>query len=481
MYGFRNGAFRIGIGKRAQETVIATLYILLASAFTMRLVLYPASQLLPILGLALAAVFIIWRPVLGTALYMLVYPSVPQSGSINMMKFAMLLLTVFLFSIWLWRKLRARDHVWNLPHYRWLFLFCLYLCFSPFLGPSNGFTVLDWARDIAPLLNLLLIPMLTEQFGDKKNLWLAYFLFIPVLIALARDFINLASHYLPIPWNPLNYLPYQLSTFHIGVLLCAGVILYLHKIKPRFLWPAIALMALGCTAITITRTIWISVVFTIGLATFFYSRFRKASIVLIAASVVGVAWFYFAPAEQRVSLKSNTSGGTWWSTQVERVYGARHKDVAIMNRNVEFSQAKDLFVDSPFFGKGFGYIYHFWRYHVSGLGGSGFFDSNYTHNDIINFLAKGGLVGFGLWLIMLLKLVSKLLERRKTGKGTPYSLLPTLAIITILNAVFVGSSTPVFQNREAMFFLVLMVALGLSIFELRTNGDESWQGKQLSA
>ncbi len=459
-----------GLSKGTREVIIATLYILLASAFALRLVMYPASQMLPILGLVLASVFIIWRPVFGTTLYFLVYPSIPQSDSINVLKLAMLLLTVFLFAIWLWQKLNARDHAWNRPEYKWLFLFFVYLCFSPFLGPANGFTVMDWARDIAPLLNLLLIPMLAEQLGDRNNRWLVLLLLIPISIGLARDLINLSSRYLPITFNPLNIYRYGITTFHIGVILCLGSIFYIHKVKPRILWPAIALLALGCAMLTITRTIWISVVFTISLMSLFYSRFRKASLALMAASIIGVAWFYFAPSEHTVSLKSYGRTGSWWRVQTERIYGARHKDIAIMNRNVELKQASDKFLSSPLYGMGFGYIYHFWRYHVSGMGGSGFWDSNFTHNDMINFLAKGGLIGFGLWLVMLVKILQRLYnKRRKENKDNITSLLPTLGIIAIFNSIFVGSSTPVYQTREAMFFLAVIVALGLSDFQLKAG------------
>ncbi len=456
-------------GKKTQEAILAGLYILLASAFGLRLVLYPASQLVPILGLMLTAIIIMWRPVIGTALYFLVYPMVPQSESINMLKFSMLLLTVFLFAIWLWQKLRARDHVWNRLEYRWLFLFFVYLCFSPLLGVANGFTVLDWARDIAPLLNLLLIPMLVEQFNEKKNRYLILLLSILVLLGLSRDLLYLLSRYLPIPTNLLQVYRYGLTTFHIGVILCAGIMLYLNRVKPRSLWLVATLITLGCVLLTITRTIWLSAMFNMGLLAFLYSKFRKTSLMVMAISMIGITWFYFAPSEQSVTLKSYGKTGSWWSVQTERFYGARKKDIAIMNRNIEFKQAGEKFLSSPLYGMGFGYIYRFWRYHVSGKGGSGFWHSNFTHNDFINILAKGGIIGFGLWLIMLITILKKLFELREEYKDSRGGLLPTLAIIAVLNALFVGTSTPVFQTREAMFFLATIVGLGLSRFELKAE------------
>lgn len=456
--------------KKAQVNILAILYIILASILCYRLVFYPTSQIVPFLIIVLAALFIIWRPIYGTALYFIVYPMVPQSSSLNLIKFIMLLLTVFLFAIWLWQKLRDRDYAWRRPEYRWMFIFFVYLCFSPFLGTQNGFSVMDWARDIAPLLNLLLVPMLVEQINDRRNKWLLkYFFIIPIIIAVLRSLIYLASRYLPIPFNPFAFFPYGLSTFHFGVMFCVGLMLFIYKIKPKYFWLAAALLALAYTALTITRTIWISLAFTMAQMTAFFTKYRRLSLGFIALCLVAVGWLYFLPSEQSVSLKSHETQGSWLKMQTERIYGARHRDISIMNRNVEFTQARDKFLSSPIFGMGFGYIYHFWRYHVSGKGASGFWDSNFTHNDIINFLAKGGLIGFILWALMNWGFLRLFYEKRKMNKGKPEALLPTIGIIAIFNSIFVGSSTPVYQFREAMFFLVVVVALSLSNYELKTE------------
>lgn len=453
----------LGRHKKTQELILAIIFISLSSALVYRLVFYPTAQLVPFLALALAAIFIIRRPVYGTALYLITYPMIPSSGSINLMKLAILLLTLFLFAIWLWQKLRARDYAWRRPEYRWMFIFFVYLCFSPFLGTQNGFSVMDWARDIAPLLNLLLVPMLVEQINDRRNSWLLkYFFIIPIIISILRDLIYLASRYLPIPFNPLAFFPYSLSTFHIGVIFCAGLMLFIYKIKPKYLWLTAALLALAYTALTITRTVWISLAFTMSQMMAFFTKYRRLSLGFIALCLVAVGWLYFLPSEQSVSLKSGESQGSWLRMQTERIYGARHKDIAVMNRNAEFTQARDRFLSSPLYGMGFGYIYHFWRYHVSKLGGSGFWESNYTHNDIINFLAKGGIIGFILWVLMITVFLRLFYERRRRNKGKAAALLPTLGIIAIFNSILVGSSTPVYQDKNAMFFLTVILSICLS-------------------
>lgn len=458
-----------GTHKKLQEIILAVIFILLASALAYRLVFYPTAQLVPFLALALAAIFIIRRPVYGTALYLITYPMVPSSGSINMMKLATLLLTLFLFAIWLWQKLRTRDYAWRRPEYRWMFIFFVYLCFSPFLGTQNGFSVMDWARDIAPLLNLLLVPMLVEQINEGRNPWLLKYCFIiPIIISILRDLIYLASRYLPIPFNPLAFFSYSPSTFHIAVIFCVGLMLFIYKIKPKYFWLAAALLTLAYTALTITRTVWISVAFTMAQMMAFFTKYRRLSLGFIALCLVAVGWLYFLPSEQSVSLKSHETQGSWLKMQTERIYGARHRDIAVMNRNAEFTQARDKFLSSPIYGMGFGYIYHFWRYHVSKLGGSGFWDSNYTHNDIINILAKGGLIGFILWALMIWGFLRLFYEKRKMNKGKPEALLPTIGIVAIFNSIFVGSSTPVYQDRNAMFFLAVILSVCMSHISIKT-------------
>jgi len=451
------------------EWLVIVLYIILASALCYRLIFYPTAQLIPFLALALAAIFIIWRPVLGTALYFLSYPLVPASGDINMMKLVMLLLTVFLFALWLWRKLKAREHVWNLPEYKWLFLFFIYLGFSPFLGPAYGFSILAWARAIAPMLNLLLIPMLVEHFSEKRNKWLFYLIAVPIAVALSRDLINLVSKYISMPFNPLNYFAYGLSTYHIGLVFCLGIIFFIYRLKPKYFWLAMAIVSLAVTLFTITRTVWISVAFSAAQLLFFYTKFRRLSMVLISLCILAIGWLYFLPQEQAVSLKTSEQRSSWLGMQSERFYGIRNKDVAVMNRNIEFRQAWRVFLSSPFVGVGFGYIYRFWRYHVSGLGGSGFWYTNFVHNDIVNILAKGGAIGFLLWLAMIRGFLKRFYEKRRNETGIAI-ILSTIGIIAIFNAIFVGSSTPVFQTREAMFFLSIVMALGLCQWESRDAG-----------
>jgi hypothetical protein len=108
----------------------------------------------------MAALITAWRPAIGLAAYLIVYPMVPAEESLNLLKAAMLGLTILLFAIWLIQKLMSNKPFHLNAEYRWLFVFIIFLCFSPVLGSAGSFGLVDWARDIAPLLNFLLIPVI---------------------------------------------------------------------------------------------------------------------------------------------------------------------------------------------------------------------------------------------------------------------------------------------------------------------------------
>ena len=83
---------RIGI-----HQIIFSLALVLTAALTYRFVLYPDPKILLFLGGAIAAIITAWRPVIGLAAYLVVYPMVPAEESLSMLKVAMFGLTVLLF------------------------------------------------------------------------------------------------------------------------------------------------------------------------------------------------------------------------------------------------------------------------------------------------------------------------------------------------------------------------------------------------
>jgi O-antigen ligase len=135
-----------------------------------------------------------------------------------------------------------------------------------------------------------------------------------------------------------------------------------------------------------------------------------------------------------------------------------HKDVSIQNRINEAQQAGQLFISSPIWGAGFGYQYRFWRF-ITGKG-FGYMDTNYTHNDIINIAAKGGLAGLLLFGLMIAGFYRALLKRKNTLDDPLASGWAAVGLIILTSSLITGLSTPIFQSRTAMFGLFFILALG---------------------
>lgn len=94
---------------------------------------------------------------------------IPAEENINLLKIGAFALTITLVAVWMANEILKRRNIFKQPEYRYIFLFIFYLFISPIIGEINGsFQPLDWARDIAPFLNLLLIPVLTIYFKKRK-------------------------------------------------------------------------------------------------------------------------------------------------------------------------------------------------------------------------------------------------------------------------------------------------------------------------
>lgn len=431
---------------------IVGLIILLTSALAYRMAIYPGSRMAPLLIAALAVIFILYKPIIGLAIYFVFYPLVPASGGVNLLKTGMLLLTLLILAMWAYKRLKTGTFYSVLFEYRFMYLFFAFLLFSILLSQLYGFSIMDWARDIAALLNLLLIPIMVEYLQDRKNYWLIYLVFIPVAFGIFQNGMLLLAMY-GIPLANLIYLvPVRFSIFHPSWVFGLGATLYLQKVPPnRFVWLFFAIAGLMVTVLTPGRTIWITTIIITGLMLYFLSKYRKQAIILIIAAVVLIGFVAFG----------GMGGTTYGEKQSSRVlqFIEYQRDLSVQNRLYESEQALKLFEASPLYGVGFGFQYHFWRF-ITGKG-YGYMDTNYTHNDIINITAKGGVVGLTLFLLMIYGFYKKLKIRRMLPDSPFIYAWATVALIILTSSIITGMSTPIFQSRSAMFGLFFILSLGL--------------------
>lgn len=440
---------------RAQLLTGAAFFLLFVLAE--RLVVYPGSRAVLLLGGGLAAFLIIARPVIGLALYLLVYPAVSPAQSLNPLKIFIFALTLIVLLTWLVRKMMMRERFISKREYMWMYFLFIFLCISPALGYVNGFTPVDWARDIAPLLNLLLVPVMADYFGWKKNGWLLFLVFAPAGLSIARDLLVLSSRYgFPVTGVPvLTSLP--LGSIHPSLSLGLGTIMYLQRAPYRRFWLGLAIAGLAAALLTPTRTVWITTATMALLLVLFNSRRRIWTIASLAAMAALAGWLVFY----------GPGSGDYLASQRVRVSALEHwrHDPSAESRLDEMKQTARLFESSPLIGVGFGYQYFFWRHFWAALQGPGYMKTNFTHNDIMFIASKGGMTGLALFLMMLLGFAKKLHERRKEEPGSLRSAWATFALMALINSIIIGSSTPFYQDRFEMYIFAVIMAMGLGFRE----------------
>lgn len=432
--------------------LFVAMVIVLTSAMAYRLALYPGSSLAPLLLIAILGAFILYRPIIGMALYFVFYPLVPGSGEVNIFKTAMLGLTLLMLGIWLYNKMQNRQLQAVYAEYKYMYLFFLFLLFSTLLSGYGNYSVMDWARDIAALLNLLLIPVLVDYLGDRKNYWLVYLIFVPTALGILQNIMMLLAVY-GVPFVDIVFrVPFRLNIFHPSWVFAIGATMYLLKAPPRpVIWLYFALTGLLVTFLTPGRTIWITTFLMAGLILFFVSKYRRQALVLIVAASLVLGFMV-------VKGMGSSNYSQLQTIRISQII-EYHKDLSIQNRIDESQQAGQLFLSSPVWGVGFGYQYHFWRF-ITGIG-YGYMDTNYTHNDIINIAAKGGLVGLILFAMMIYGFYQALLLRKKKLDEPLSAIWAAVGLIILTSSLITGLSTPIFQSRTAMFGMFFLIALGL--------------------
>lgn len=440
--------------KKVKEWLITTITIVMGSMLAYRIAFYPGSNMAPLIIALVVAVLTLRYPVFGLLVYLIIYPFVPASGGVDLPKIGILALTLLVLAVWWYQNIRAGLKPWLRPEYKWLFIFFLYLCFSPFLGLRAGFSVMDWARDIAPLLNLLLIPVMVDHLKEPDRRWVLYLVFVPVALGFIRDILLLLTGYGIIDIGLLRVFPIRLSTYHPGLFFGLGLVLFIQRAPRRWLWLGFSVMGAALTFLTQTRTVWLSLGFMTGLLLIFFSQHRRKAVVLIVVIIAAMGFIMFRGGGA-VGYGESQAG------RYQQLLGYQ-TDPSVKSRFDELYQTADLFKSSPVYGVGFGYQYHFWRTWVTAYKGSGYMDTNYTHNDITNVAAKSGLAGLVLFGLMLGYFVRELHKRRGSIKDPVAQTLALFGVIAIYQALFVGLSTPVFQTREAVFILSFIITVALS-------------------
>jgi O-antigen ligase len=435
---------------------IGLLAPVLAAAVASYILLFPDSSMATVMLIALAVAITLWKPVLGMAAYLVVYPLVPGSESLNVMKVSMFALTVLLLAIWALNKAMQKRVFFTMPEYRWLYVFFIYTGFSLVLQGYNDFTAVDWARDIAPMLSLLLVPVMADHFREKKNRWLLYLFVIPLFLRTGQLILILLAYH-GSPYGSLEVATSLRPTvLHPSLGVGLGVLAYLYKAPRRRWWMILSFMSLVVVFLTPGRTIWITAGTMLLMITAISSRRRVWSILSIAMLLALVLLMVTSAMDTESYLKSQ---GTRFQELREYQY-----DLSYQNRVEEMKQSGEVFLSSPIYGVGFGYQYHFWRPHIVGVG-PGYLSTNFTHSDIMFVLSKGGVIGLALFALMLYGFGRKLQRLRRETPHGPQFMWATFSLLALMNSLIIGSSTPFYQTRFFLFAFAVLLAYSLSSSE----------------
>ena len=391
------------------------------------------------------------------AVYLVIYPMLVSEASVGMNKILMFALFLIIVFMWGLEQLFKGRSFFLKSEFFWLYLFVLYLCFSKMVG--YDISNIDWLRDIVPILNLLLLPVVTEYAHGKNQKMLLYLFFIPFCISMLKLCSWSLSEYGLPSGNLYSLVPISLLRLPPPIGVVIGLVMYTRMKSGNRFWMIFTLFNILNTILSPGRAHWISAFGGILLVLWITKLYSLKQLFFLT----GVLIFSF------IILNTVVNPDVFIQTQSAEfsTLSDLSSDLSWQNRVAEYEQCKDIFFSNPFLGKGFGYEYEFWRPFIVGIG-PGYLSTNFTHADIMFIASKGGLAGLFLFSIMIFKIAQQLYLRYKDE--TMSLLESTWAIagfVALLTALLLSFSNPVFQTRATIFPLVVILGMGLGYKEKR--------------
>ena len=407
----------------------------------------------------LAFLSIVFNPKWGALFYLGILFLVPGSEGIGVKEISLAGVLFFLFLIYLFNSSRKKaGFLKEMLEIRKINLLILtifvFFFISFFVALKNGISPLMFGRDLWPFLNILLI------------------LIIPCFINSERDYLQISKGFMAMMSLILLLMVIEaLSYWHFlpfgfdasGSLLVPYIVLLWGlsseaKKRNNTLHYVLIILALSFAFLAPGRTIWIGTILCLIVYLFFSrDRFKLRWIVLIIL-VVGILGITLFKVNSRLM-----------DLQGRRFEGLIHSSSlnSANDRISEMKEATEVFLQYPILGTGFGYEYNFFRLYGRGMSNV-FIQTNYTHSDFFNFLAKTGIVGTLLIMVFFLKIVFlnwKWYKKANEPESRKIYLMTT--IITIVTLV-IFNSTPILQSRGTNACLFFLIGLSLGRKKLDT-------------
>lgn len=412
------------------------------------------ARFLPIAILIGIASFlvILTRPAAGLAIIMVFYPFLGSTSGISVMELVSAAMIAAFIIAWVVAKIILQSKEKDFLSCEKLFLaFNIYLGFNSLMAVLSGIPVIDVIRDLVPLANLFMFLVVKTFVRKKKTLAFLLRIQFGVVIVLAVKglFIQITGLvFLD------RLLPAGITSLQIITMLIMGVggLIFFRKNKKLFGFCA---LVSGLTLIlTTNRTSFLASIGCILLMIFLSRRSRKVIALSLIAGVIFVTGFFIAMNVKSQILEEKKQ-------RLTGIVGGHQ--LSLLNRLDEISQCAGLFRKHPVFGVGIGYRYVFFRHFVSGVG-EGVMENNYTHSDLMNFLAKLGLVGtllFFWFYIRICRLCWKVWKKAPTEAQQAKGMM---CFIVLVSALLIGQSTPIIQSKNASLFLGMVLGYAFCLY-----------------
>jgi hypothetical protein len=389
------------------------------------------------------------RPNIGIVVAMILFPFVTQSEVMTLPKVFASIVLVGFFAAWLTGKIGAARNIGEATDYlgceRAFIVFLIYLAVNGVYGVLfNKITPLDVVRDLIPIFSFVIF-LIAKQFVTKeKGVDFIERVTFGLLVFLGLNVVLISAFHI---FSMFAIVPAVASTLQMQGLFFISILGLMYFNHSRLVLLSTAFITIIYLVTIDNRTQFIAGLFCVALL-FLITRMTKMKLTIFLGSllcllVIFIAAERFAPeAMARKTAKFN---------ELSDAQG----DLSIMDRKGEAGQCFQLFLKHPVLGMGAGYIYHMYRENVVGLLQKDYWDTNFTHADIMFFLSKLGLVGTFLFLWFYFRVVqlSWMTWKKAITKDARTKGLICFAIL--IDALIIGQSTPVLQTRGDAFFLAL--------------------------
>lgn len=373
-----------------------------------------------------------------TVMYTIAYNSDFRAISILWYGFSMLTIGVlaYIVSSKYMKKSVGVYAVWAVAFFGYSFISGLWA-----LEPGNIF---DTSKTLFLVFAVnILLSYVIETREDVKNILLANFLALVlylVYIILRVDITQLGEDRLGV-----GMLGSMWNANDVGLKLCVGFGLALYfgferkEIALRVCFWVIGLLFAVISLYTGSRKVFLMLIGVMALFMFLFSRHKITALIVVAVSIVA---FYFAI--MKIEPLYNVLGERI-ENMLEGIFGEGTTEGSFNLRAEMIKLGWEAFLDRPIFGYG---LNNFRTLYEQATGWN-----TYSHNNFIEILVNGGLVGFILYYFIYGYVFVKLLKPAFVKRDI------TAIILFTINLVLIGLQIATISYYDTLFNCILMLAV----------------------